>query len=526
MCLIPYRVQGQHLAVTVKILIGYFLCVCTIRSLGFSEESYPSSRASELVDRNRLNVVLILVDDLKPNLGCYGDSAAKSPHIDRLARRGVRFERAYCNQAVCAPSRFNLMLGARSTSTGLYDLGNQLRHNVPKAITLPQHFQNAGYHTESLGKVFHIGHGNIGDPESFVSKHHADKVIEYVDMKSDSERLLTREEAFFTNQKLGEINSLPKGPAYESPDVPDNAYADGRVALEAVKRLETAKTRMQDSDVPFFIAIGFVRPHLPFSAPKKYWDMHDPASLPVANVISPPLRAPNVALRSNGELSNYVPIPNNGVPDPEVAKKLVHGYYASTSFVDAQIGLVLDALDRLKLNDNTIVVLWGDHGFHLGDHGFWTKHTNYEHACRIPLIICAPGVEPKTNFESIAETVDIFPTLADLAGLESPVGPQQIDGLSLKSAMSGQDSESNRYAYHCFPRGNSLGLAIRTHRYRYVEWISDKGHGATIGVELYDFETDPEEKQNIAGQSPEVVATLKKILDKHTKPVAIGQKPQ
>src|SRR6056297_2612025 len=207
---------------------------------------------------DRPNVLLILVDDLKPALGCYGDPHAKSPNIDRLAASGMRFDLAYCNQAVCAPSRFTLMLGAHSTSTGLYGLGNNLRESFPAAVTMPQYFAQHGYRTESLGKVFHIGHGNQGDPASFSVPHFHDKVIEYLDPASTDGGKLTREEAFFTNQKLGEIRSLPRGAAFESPDVEDAQYADGRVAEETVRRLRAAKKRRDEDGTPFFITSGFV----------------------------------------------------------------------------------------------------------------------------------------------------------------------------------------------------------------------------------------------------------------------------
>ena len=220
----------------------------------------------------RPNVLLILVDDLKPAMRCYGDNVAKTPNMDALASRGIRFDLAYCNQAVCAPSRFTLMLGSHSTSTGLYGLGSHLRKAYPGAVTMPQHFAKHGYRTESLGKVFHIGHGNQGDPESFSVPHFHDKVIEYLDPESTDGGKLTREEALFTNQKLGQIRSLPRGAAYESPMANDTDYADGRVADETVKRLKAAKQRLAKDGTPFFITAGFVRPHLPFSAPKKYCD--------------------------------------------------------------------------------------------------------------------------------------------------------------------------------------------------------------------------------------------------------------
>jgi arylsulfatase A-like enzyme len=308
------------------------------------------------------NVLLILVDDLKPAIGAFGDPHAKTPALDSLASRGIRFERAYCNQAVCAPSRFNLMLGSHSTSTGLYDLGNHLRKALPNAVTLPQYFQAHGYRTESLGKVFHIGHGNPGDPQSFSVPHFKEKVVEYVLPESTNGKL-TREEGLFTNRGAHDENGKlrQRGPAWEAPDVADEAYADGRVAAETIRRLEAAKNR----DEPFFIAAGFARPHLPFTAPKKYWDLYDPDQLPAADQLHLPKGAPEFAGKHGSEISAYKPVPDHwdGRGKPELSRKLVHGYYASTSYADAQIGKLLAALDRLGLADNTIVVLWGDHGF-------------------------------------------------------------------------------------------------------------------------------------------------------------------
>ena len=348
-----------------------------------------------LAQAQRPNILLILVDDLKPALGCYGDTAVRTPNIDRLAARGMRFDLAYCNQAVCAPSRFTLMLGSHSTSTGLYGLGSTLRKMLPDAVTMPQHFAKHGqYRTESLGKVFHIGHGNEGDPVSFSVPHLKDKVIEYLDPQSTDGGQLTREEALFTNQKLDQIKQLPRGAAFESPAVNDDAYADGRVAAETMRRLQAAQQRRRADGTPFFIAAGFVRPHLPFSAPKKYWELHDPAKLPMPVFEKLPAGSPEVAHKRGGEISAYKPVPEKDDAEftPGLKRQLIHGYYASTSFVDAQIGRVIDELDRLGLADNTIIVLWGDHGFHLGDLGIWTKHTNYEQANHIPLLIIAPGI--------------------------------------------------------------------------------------------------------------------------------------
>jgi iduronate 2-sulfatase len=469
----------------------------------------------------RPNVLMLLVDDLKPALGCYGDKWAVTPHIDALAARGIRFDRAYCNQAVCAPSRFTLMLGSHSTSTGLYGLGSQLRKQWPDAVTLPQHFaRHGGYSTESLGKVFHIGHGNEGDPESFQQPHFHDKVIEYLDSRSTDGGQLTREEAYFTNQRLGQIRSLPRGAAFESPDVVDEQYADGRVAAETIKRLHAAAARQQENATPFMIVAGFARPHLPFSAPQRYWDLHDPATLPLAGNINLPAGAPEVAGKRGGEITNYKPVPQQGDIPSDLQRQLVHGYYASTSFVDAQIGKVLDALRVLNLQDNTIVVLWGDHGFHLGDLGIWTKHTNYEQANRIPIIIAGPGVaHPGSVTNQPAESVDLFPTLAALAGLPAPDGPQPIDGVSLVPVLSDPQARVRDHAYHAYPK-RKLGRAIRTERYRLVEWKPFGDAKAPAEYELYDYEDDPQETVNLASQRPAVAAELQQILARYPQPVA------
>ncbi|MCX6854052.1 MAG: sulfatase [Verrucomicrobia bacterium] len=460
-----------------------------------------------LARAERPNVLLILVDDLKPTLGCYGDAAAKTPNIDRLAARGMRFDLAYCNQAVCAPSRFTLMLGSHSTSTGLYGLGSSLRAVLPDAVTLPQHFaKHGGYRTESVGKVFHVGHGNEGDPSSFSVPPFKDKVIEYLDPSSTEGGQLTREEALFTNQKLDQIKSLPRGAAFEAPDVKDDDYADGRVAAETMRRLQSAQQRRKKDGTPFFIATGFVRPHLPFSAPKKYWDIHDPQKLPMPTFEEHPAGSPKVAHKRGGEIDAY---------KPATKQKLIHGYYAGTSFVDAQIGKVIDELDRLGLAENTIIVLWGDHGFHLGDHGIWTKHTNYEQANRIPIFISAPGVtKPNSSTRQLASSVDIFPTLAELAQLPAPTGPQFIDGLSLVPVLKDPQARIRDHAFHCFPK-QTLGRAIRTERYRLVEWKKPGAAPESAELELYDYEADPLETKNLASEKPDIVKQLRATLAKY-----------
>ena len=461
----------------------------------------------------RPNVLLICVDDLKPTLGCYGDPLAKTPHLDRLAAAGTRFDLAFCNQAVCAPSRNNLLLGSRSTSIGIYDLSRNFRTAVSNAVTLPQHFRKHGYRAEAVGKILHTGHGNHDDPASWSVPSAIDKVVEYLDPAHAAGGRLTREEAYFTNQRLGEIGALPRGDAIEALDVPDNAYADGRIADEGIRRLRAAAER---KDAPFFLALGFVKPHLPFTAPRRYFDLHDALALPLPPTSVPPEGAPRFAGKVGGEIVNYAPLSVENLKQEETQRRLIHAYYACVSFVDAQIGRVLDELDRSGLRESTVVVLWGDHGWHLGDHGIWTKHTNYEQANRIPLLVVAPGVcRPGSVSRQIAETVDLYPTLADLAGLPAPAGPQPIDGISLVPALRDPTVALRDHAYHAYPRGDRLGRAIRTARHRLVEWKKPGAPPETAELELYDYQMDPWETRNLAASEPQVVARLRSLLARH-----------
>lgn len=471
--------------------------------------------ATAICPAARPNVLLILVDDLKPALGCYGDEAAVTPKIDSFAKTALRFDKAYSNHAVCAPSRFNLMLGTRSTTSGIYSFGKSLRVPYPNAITLPQYFARHGYHTQSLGKIYHIGHGNLGDAQSWSVPHFKDSVIEYALPESKPDGM-TREEAMFQNAwGKRSIQSFPRGVAWESPEVPDEAYADGRVAAETIRRLQAAaKTPGQ----PFFIACGFARPHLPFVAPKKYWDLHDPAKLPMPEFEAYPAGAPELALKKNGgEIKNYTPVPESGViENKELIRKLIHGYYASTSYMDAQLGKVLDELSALGLDDHTIVVLWGDHGFHLGDHRFWTKHTNYEQASRIPIIVRAPGITtPGSVSDQLIETVDLFPTLTDLAGLPKPKVPQPVEGESHLPVIKDPTARVSDHVYLCYKKGKNVGRVIRTARHRLVEWKVPGAPANTAALELYDYQIDPLEKENLASKQPETVRQLRTILARY-----------
>lgn len=465
--------------------------------------------AADVAERSaRPNVLLICVDDLKPALGCYGDRFAKTPNVDRLAARSVRFDRAYCNQAVCSPSRNALLCGLRPQTLGIYDLGTNFRKSRPDAVTLPQRFKAAGYRTEGLGKIFHVGHGNTEDAASWSVPHWKANVVAYARNESKANDGLTREEALFANKSA---QNLPKGAAWEAADVPDETYPDGALAREAVKRLEAAAGRPGE---PFFLAVGFLKPHLPFVAPQRYWDLYDRSAVPLATFRDPPAGAPDYAPQFGGELRNYRDIPDRGALDDDLQRTLVHGYYAATSYMDAQLGLVLDAVDRLSLAENTIIVLWGDHGWHLGDHGMWCKHTNYEQATRIPLLIAAPGVRPGKATAALMETVDIYPTLCELAGLTPSEG---LDGRSAVTVLRDPAATHRDRAMHVYPRGTRekgslIGRAIRTERYRFVEWKHPGAPASTADLELYDYETDPLETENLAANHPGVVRELQAIL--------------
>lgn len=441
------------------------------------------------------NVLLICVDDLKPTLGSYGDSFAKTPQMDRLAARGVLFEAAYCNQAVCSPARNTLMTGLRPQTIGIYDLPTHFRLAVPEAVTVAQHFQQSGYRTEALGKIMHKGHGNIEDAPSWTIPHWIPKAPTYALPASTEDRREGR-------------NGL-RGVATESAEVDDGFYADGQTALEAVRRLEGAA---QMPDEPFFLAVGFVRPHLPFVAPKKYWDLYPADQIPMPQVTEPPAGAPEYAGQFGGEMRQYSDIPEKGNMGDALTRQLIHGYYAATSYADAQIGLVLAALDRLGLADNTLVVLWGDHGWHLGDHQFWCKHTNYEQAARIPLILAGPGIAKGGKTQALVETADLFPTLAALAGLPERSG---LDGRSFVPTLADPSAPARDHVIHVYPRNGLLGRAIRTSRYRMVEWKKPGADVAEAEFEFYDYQTDPLETKNLASEQSGPLAELRALLATH-----------
>ena len=450
------------------------------------------------------NVMLICVDDLKPVLGCYGDKVVKTPNIDRLASRSMRFDAAYCNQAVCSPSRNALLTGLRPQTLGIYDLGTNFRQGRQNAVTLPQWFKANGYSAQGMGKIFHVGHGNTNDEASWSVPYFRGKVVDYA--LPENKRELSREEAMFDNKSPA---NLPRGAALENADVPDDTYSDGKVASEAIRRLEAAA---KNPGEPVFLAVGFLKPHLPFCAPRKYWDLYKTDQFQLPAFRRAPEGAPAYAPTAFGELRNYKDVPDKGEIPEDLQRKLIHGYHAATSYMDAQVGKVLDALDASPLKDNTVIVLWGDHGWHLGDHGMWSKHTNYEQATRIPLLVKAAGQTKGGASGAMVETVDIYPTLCELAGLKTP---EKLDGISFAPLVTGKSAKGERdHVTHVFPRGNRLGRAIRTPTHRFVEWKTIGAPADTAEVELYDYAADPLERKNLAREQPETVARMRGLLAK------------
>jgi arylsulfatase A-like enzyme len=449
-----------------------------------------SPLARSLAAPTKPNVLFFAIDDLRPELGCYGHKTIKSPNIDRLAARGMTFERAYCQQAVCSPSRSSLLTGARPDTTKVWDLVTHFRDALPNIPTLPEHFKNNGYFVQGMGKIYH---GGYDDPRSWSAPWQTPQAIDYALDESKG--------AGGKQKKQG-----GRGAPFEEADVADNTYKDGKTADLAVATLREVSRKTE----PFFLAVGFSKPHLPFVAPKKYWDLYDPARIELAPNPQPPKDAPEFALTSFGELRNYKGMPAEGPIPDTVARRLKHGYYAAASYTDAQIGKVLDELDRLKLASNTIIVLWGDHGWKLGEHGSWCKHSNVEDDTNAPLLLSAPGMKAKgAKTRALVEFVDIYPTLADLAGLPLPA---HLEGSSMKPLLDNPHRKWKSAAFSQYPRGQRMGYSMRTERYRFTVWVDRKNHSQVEATELYDHQTDPQENVNVAGRA-ENAALVKKLME-------------
>ena len=468
------------------------------------------------------NILFIAVDDLKPTIGAFGDDLAHTPNIDLLAEQATVFLNNHTQQAVCGPSRASLMTGKRPDYTKVRDLKTKMRDMVPEIVTIPQYFKNQGYKTIGLGKIFDPRCvDEFRDKPSwsvpFMPEHKFEYPNDfgppamgfYQDPKIKLYIQKLRNEAKANGIKnLGKYLRDTFKPPFEKTDAPDDAYVDGALAMYANKFLDEYKP---ESNEPFFLAVGFKRPHLPFTAPKKYWDMYNPSKFEIAKFQQNSKNGPSIAYHSSGELRSYITpeisyeiSKNNRVKlSNEFQKDLIHGYYASTSFIDAQIGKIVDKLKETGLHKNTIIVIWGDHGWHLGDHGLWNKHSNFEQATRSPLVIFDPRVNKRMQIKSPTEFVDIFPTLCAATGLQIP---ENLDGKNLMPLIKGEQISIKPFAVSQWTSAKKTGYSFRTDRYRYTVWLNGKKSTDPVfeedifAEELYDYRTDPAETINLAGE--------------------------
>ncbi len=498
------------------------------------------------------NVLFIAIDDLKPILGCYGDKLVKTPNIDRLAKMGTVFLNNQCQQAVCGPTRASLMTGMRPDVTKIWDLKTKMRDMNPDILTIPQYLISQGYATSGVGKIYHPScvdkkndkeswsipyinaepsdyANNLGAPayKNYQSEAMKQRLADETKKDDEATNGDNKEKGGKKGRKSkkeddGENTEGSRGPAVESLDLPDNAYEDGVIALLAKKQI----INLSEEKRPFFMAVGFHKPHLPFVSPKKYWDMYNREEMPLASFQQHAGNEVFIAYESSGELRNYSDIPEfttfsksdlRAGLKSEKQKELVQGYYAAVSYVDAQLGIVLNTLDSLGTLNNTVIVLWGDHGWHLGDHDMWGKHTNFEQATRSPLIFVAPGMKPGKS-SSPTEHIDIFPTLCNLAGV--PI-PTQLEGKSLKPIMANNKAKVKEFAMSQYPRkirkedmkkmgypdNKLMGYSMRNDRYRYTLWMRDFtskqafDESKVYAIEMYDYVKDPLEKVNVAKES-------------------------
>ena len=480
--------------------------------------------ASSVFGAGKPNVLFIAVDDLKPEIGCFGHPEILSPNIDKLAARGMVFMNNSCQQSVCGPSRASIMTGCYPDTTKIYDLKTRMRDMNPDILTLPQYFRQQGYETAGTGKIYDprcVGPQldapswsiPFVSPGSYAYPDPPGKPVfdYYQDPKIKAVYREAQEKGIKGYAKLKKyLWDHHAWPVTECEDVPDTAYIDGQVAAEGIKLMEQLKA----DGKPFFLAVGFKKPHLPFVAPKKYWDLYNPADISLAAFQKMPKGAPAYAFQDSWELRSCYPDIPPGILPEKMQRRMIHGYYACVSYVDAQIGKVIDKLKELGLEQDTIVVLWGDHGWHLGDHGMWCKHTNYEQAVRAPLIFVVPGqATAGEKSDSPTEFVDVFPTLCQLAGL--PV-PKSCEGKSLVPVLENPEASVREAAMEQFPRGNDkMGYTLRDKRYRYVKWVKMDYYGGertgpTVATELYDYEKDPLETVNQA-RNPEYRQVVEKF---------------
>jgi len=460
----------------------------------------PDEKATGANGRSKqINVLFIGVDDMRNDVGCYGHPIVKSPNIDGLAARGTLFTRAYCQQAVCNPTRASLLTGLRPSTLGIWDLPTHFRQRMPDLVTLPQAFKQQGYFTQNIGKIFHnwVQDDFKGDALSWS----VPAVMHYNNHGADKPQI-----------QAATPEELAKTPRCEMRDVPDEAYFDGRIAAMAVKALG----EMRDREEPWFLAVGFWKPHAPFNAPKKYWDLYDRDKVDLPANPDAPRGVPAIALHDSREILRGF---KGQHPTTEEVRTLRHGYYAAISYVDAQIGKLVDELDRLGLADNTVIVFWSDHGYHLGEQTLWAKTSNFELDARVPLIIVTPRQKGGKRSDSLVELLDLYPTLTDLCGVTAP---KLIEGKSLRPVLGDPKAIVKSAAFTWHPRPaypvngedpQVMGYSMRTDHYRYTEW-RDFATGKPVARELYDHDADPRETVNLIDRAdlPDTVAALAKQM--------------
>ena len=458
------------------------------------------------------NVLFIAADDLRNDLACYGHPIVQTPNLDRLAARGVIFDRAYCQQAVCNPSRASLMTGRHPDTLQIWDLPTHFRDKNPDIVTLPEHFKQQGYFTQNIGKIFHNWiHEVQGDPQSWS----VPAVMHFANHGRDKAEV------------EGEVpSSSAVDPKCECRDVPDEAYFDGRVAKLAVEAIGQLKQKQK----PFFLAVGFWKPHSPFNAPQKYWDLYDRKRISLPTNPGWPLDAPRIAWHDSREIFG---VKTRKITEDNI-REMRHGYLANISYMDAQIGKVLDELDRQNLTDSTIVVFWSDHGYHLGEQTLWAKTSNFELDARVPMIITTPAMQTAgQRTSSLAELSDLYPTLVELCGLPTQDG---LDGISLVPVLHNVSASVRQAALTQHPRPayydrepnkqpTHMGYSIRTATHRYTEW-RDWKTGLTTDQELYDHNNDPNETRNLANRaaSKDVLTSHRVLLDRQLPIVNPGWK--
>lgn len=439
-------------------------------------------------EEQKPNVLFIIADDLSNTLGCYGAEGVISPNLDQLAAQGRQFERAYCQASLCNPSRASIMTGRRPHQLRIWSNQPHFRGVHPKIVTIPEHFKNNGYHSVGIGKVFHNwGQSLKGDPQSW--------------SEPETNHYAAHFQDWYVPGQSYEIHSnLKKGPAVQCVDVPDEAYLDGRITNAAINKLRELR------ETPFFLTVGFWKPHLPYNAPKKYWDMYDREHLPKVQYPAPVEGVPGLAYVDSKEARSYTDV-DSKVPIPEAQKQeLRHGYLAGISYLDAQVGKILAELDRLDLRKNTIIVFVSDHGYHAGEHGQFGKWTNFEIGTRVPLIISAPHVQQAgTATTGIVELVDLFPTLTELCGIPAPKSRDQLAGTSLVPILQNPQQQVKKAALSQIsrPLGSGtdfeiIGTSLRTEQYRYTSWKQVNSQ-EVVAEELYNLSKNLYTVENLIG---------------------------